>query len=71
LAELLRRAKQYEMESVRDQLREWFIKLRMEDGFICDLITDGEPLAAFVVDISFDGIDEVQYAHMPSGGRQV
>jgi BTB/POZ domain len=62
LAELLRIAKQYEMESVKDQLRVWFMKERIEDGMVLQSIIAASPLAAFVVATSFECVDEARYA---------
>lgn len=62
LAELLRIAKQYEMDAVIRQLRGSFLRTRIENGVLMEPITVREPLAAFVVAISFDFIDEARFA---------
>jgi BTB/POZ domain len=62
LADLLRVAKQYEMEVVLDNLREWFVKPRYENGVSTEPIAIREPLTSFVVAASFEFENEVRFA---------
>jgi hypothetical protein len=62
LAQLLRIAKQYEMDGVLGQIREWFTKASVTDAGVIYPISMRDPLAAFVLAFSFDCLDEARYA---------